>query len=66
MATNSKPTGDELTDLAAEAASSCARITTDKGDIVFTFFPDVAPQHSAAFIKLARAGFYDCLTFHRV
>jgi peptidyl-prolyl cis-trans isomerase B (cyclophilin B) len=66
MATYSKPTGDELTQLAAEAANSRARITTEKGDIVFTFYPDVAPQHSAAFIKLARAGFYDGLTFHRV
>jgi cyclophilin family peptidyl-prolyl cis-trans isomerase len=30
------------------------------------FYPEDAPQHSAAFIKLARAGFYDGLTFHRV
>jgi peptidyl-prolyl cis-trans isomerase B (cyclophilin B) len=66
MATNSKPTGDELTTLAAEAASALARISTEKGDIVFKFYPEDAPQHSAAFIKLARAGFYDGLTFHRV
>jgi peptidyl-prolyl cis-trans isomerase B (cyclophilin B) len=63
---NEKPTGDELTALAAEAATSRARITTDKGDIVFTFYPQDAPQHSAAFIKLARAGFYNGTTFHRV
>jgi cyclophilin family peptidyl-prolyl cis-trans isomerase len=66
MATHEKPTGDELTALAEEAANVRARITTAKGDIVFTFFPEDAPQHSAAFIKLARAGFYDGLTFHRV
>jgi peptidyl-prolyl cis-trans isomerase B (cyclophilin B) len=66
MATYTKPTGDELTELAAEAANVRARITTEKGDIVFTLYPDVAPQHSAAFVKLARAGFYDGLTFHRV
>src|SRR5471030_384276 len=66
MATYSKPTGDELTELAAEAANVRARISTEKGDIVFTFYPDEAPQHSAAFLKLARAGFYDGLTFHRV
>jgi cyclophilin family peptidyl-prolyl cis-trans isomerase len=65
MATNSKPTGDELTTLAAEAKTARARITTPKGDIVFSFYPDEAPQHSAAFIKLAKAGFYDGLTFHR-
>lgn len=34
--------------------------------MVFTFFADDAPQHSAAFIKLADAGFYNGLTFHRV
>ncbi len=66
MATNTKPTGDELTALAEEAKTVRARITTAKGDIVVKFYPDVAPQHSAAFIKLARAGFYDGLKFHRV
>ncbi|HTD35561.1 MAG TPA: peptidylprolyl isomerase [Candidatus Elarobacter sp.] len=65
MATNTKPTGDELTALADEAKTARARIATDKGEIVFGFYPDVAPQHSAAFIKLARAGFYDGLKFHR-
>jgi cyclophilin family peptidyl-prolyl cis-trans isomerase len=63
---HTKPTGDELTALATEAATVRARIATDKGDIVFTFYPEDAPQHSAAFIKLARAGFYDGLSFHRV
>lgn len=66
MATHSKPTGEELTALAAEAAHLQARIATEKGDIVFGFMPDEAPQHVAAFVKLARAGFYDGLTFHRV
>jgi cyclophilin family peptidyl-prolyl cis-trans isomerase len=66
METYTKPTGDELTTLAKEAESVRARIATDKGDIVFKFYPHDAPQHSAAFIKLARAGFYDGLTFHRV
>ena len=63
---NSKPTGEELTTLAAEAKTAQARITTPKGEIVFSFYPDDAPQHAAAFIKLARAGFYDGLKFHRV
>jgi peptidyl-prolyl cis-trans isomerase B (cyclophilin B) len=66
MSTYTKPTGEDLTDLAAEAKTVRVRITTAKGDIVFNFYPDEAPQHSAAFIKLARAGFYDGLTFHRV
>lgn len=66
MTDYSKPTGEELQQLAAEAATVNARISTDKGDIVFGFAPREAPQHCAAFIKLARAGFYDGLAFHRV
>ena len=60
------PPGTELAALAAEAENVQARISTKKGDIVFRFYPHDARQHSAAFIKLARAGFYDGLTFHRV
>lgn len=66
MPTITKPTGDEVTALATEADHLVARITTEKGDIVFKFYPDVAPLHCAAFIKLARGGFYDGTNFHRV
>ena len=66
MPTNTPPTGAELDSLAAAAETLQARIVTEKGDIVFRFYPHEARQHSAAFIKLARAGFYDGLNFHRV
>jgi peptidyl-prolyl cis-trans isomerase B (cyclophilin B) len=66
MPTYTPPSGAELDALAAEAETVQARITTKKGDIVFRFYPREARQHSAAFIKLARAGFYDGLSFHRV
>ncbi len=66
MATHTAPTGAELDALALEAETVKARIHTKKGDIVFKFYPHDAKQHAAAFIKLARAGFYDGLTFHRV
>ncbi|GAC1443688.1 MAG: hypothetical protein NVS2B8_02800 [Vulcanimicrobiaceae bacterium] len=66
MATLTPPTGTELDALATEAETVRARIKTTKGDIVFSFFPHDAKQHCAAFIKLARTGFYDGLTFHRV
>ncbi|MGP6157391.1 MAG: peptidylprolyl isomerase [Vulcanimicrobiaceae bacterium] len=66
MATITKPTGTELDTLAAEAENVQVRIHTKKGDIVLRFYPRDARQHSAAFIKLAREGFYDGLTFHRV
>jgi len=66
MPANAPPTGSELDQLASEAENLQARIQTKKGDIVFRFHPREARQHSAAFIKLARAGFYDGLNFHRV
>lgn len=43
-----------------------AVIKTTMGTIEFDFFPEVAPNHCANFKKLANAGFYDGVTFHRV
>ena len=60
------PQSSELDAYSARANDSQARIKTPHGDIVFTFFPDDAPLHVASFIKLAEAGFYDGLVFHRV
>lgn len=60
------PTVDELPTLLERARTSVAKLSTTKGDILFTFYPDDAPLHCAAFIKLADAGFYDGLAFHRV
>jgi len=36
------------------------------GDIVLKFFPDVAPGHVKNFNDLAKKGFYNGTTFHRV
>src|SRR4026209_1994668 len=36
------------------------------GEIVLRLFHDVAPGHVKNFTKLAREGFYDGTTFHRV
>ncbi|HXF92701.1 MAG TPA: peptidylprolyl isomerase [Nitrospiraceae bacterium] len=36
------------------------------GEIVLRFFPDVAPNHVSNFVKLAKQGFYNGTTFHRV
>jgi peptidyl-prolyl cis-trans isomerase B (cyclophilin B) len=41
-------------------------ITTDKGDIVMELDPALAPQTVNNFVHLARDGYYDNLTFHRV
>jgi len=43
-----------------------ATITTDRGDIVMDLDPGRAPGTVNNFVFLAREGFYDGLTFHRV
>lgn len=43
-----------------------AIIATEKGNIKVTFFEEDAPITVANFVKLAKEGFYDGLTFHRV
>ena len=41
-------------------------ITTDRGPIVMDLDPQLAPKTVNNFIVLARQGYYDNLTFHRV
>ncbi len=43
-----------------------AIISTEFGDLTVELWNDVAPLHVENFLKLARSGFYDNLTFHRV
>jgi len=43
-----------------------ATIATPLGDIVLELFADKAPQTVNNFVALARDGFYDGVTFHRV
>ena len=43
-----------------------AIIRTNLGDITLKFFPEVAPNHVNNFIELAKKGFYNGTTFHRV
>jgi len=47
-------------------AETKAVIETKLGNIELKFFPDVAPIHVNNFIELAKKGFYDGATFHRV
>ncbi|MBA2264994.1 MAG: peptidylprolyl isomerase [Chloroflexi bacterium] len=57
----SSPSGDlDLT------KSYTARFKTEKGDIMVELYADRAPLTVENFINLARAGFYDGTTFHRV
>ncbi len=41
-------------------------MTTDRGDVVLDLFPQYAPNTVNNFVFLARDGFYDGTTFHRV
>lgn len=60
------PQPEEIEASKERAKTSQVRITTPRGDMVFTFYPDDAPVHTAAFMKLADSGFYNGLAFHRV
>jgi peptidyl-prolyl cis-trans isomerase B (cyclophilin B) len=48
------------------AANEVAVIKTSEGEMVVQFWNDAAPETIANFKKLARAGFYNGTTFHRI
>lgn len=41
-------------------------ISTKFGEMLVKFYPDAAPRHVENFLSLAKMGFYNGLTFHRV
>ena len=49
-----------------QAAAPRALIETKFGEIELELFADKAPGHVKNFLDLARKGFYDGTTFHRV
>ena len=49
-----------------EMSETRAVIETKLGNIELKFFPEVAPNHVNNFLELAKKGFYDGTTFHRV
>jgi peptidyl-prolyl cis-trans isomerase B (cyclophilin B) len=59
---NRKFTKEEI----KKMAETKATLNTKFGDIKIKFFPDVAPNHVNNFIELAKKGFFDGTTFHRV
>ncbi len=48
------------------SANEAAVIKTSEGDMVVQFWTDAAPKTIQNFKKLARSGFYDGTTFHRI
>jgi len=59
------PTAEE-TEAAKKAGTVKATIKTTLGDISLELYGAQAPVTVASFVKLAKAGFYENLTFHRV
>lgn len=49
-----------------ETSGKIARLITTKGEIVFDILDEEGPMSASNFVALARTGFYDGLTFHRV
>jgi cyclophilin family peptidyl-prolyl cis-trans isomerase len=58
------PSGGQIANLIASASQ--AVIQTSKGSFTISLYGDKAPVAAANFIALARCGFYDGITFHRV
>jgi cyclophilin family peptidyl-prolyl cis-trans isomerase len=57
------------TDTSAQATLEGAEqavMVTNKGTLTIELYPDVAPLAAANFVALARCGFYDGISFHRV
>jgi peptidyl-prolyl cis-trans isomerase B (cyclophilin B) len=67
VATDQKPKVEEAQkSLDLKNKTYTAELDTSKGPIRLTFFQDLAPGHVKNFLGLARIGFYDGVTFHRV
>jgi len=62
QSTQKKFTAEEI----KKMSETTAIIETNLGTIELKFFPDVAPNHVKNFVDLAKKGFYDGTTFHRV
>lgn len=54
------------TESVAELAQYRATLDTSAGPITIGFMPEKAPEHVRNFLRLARAGVFDGMAFHRV
>ena len=58
------PTAEQAPGILADAEQ--AIVHTNKGDFTIQLYGDAAPIATANFVLLARCGFYDGISFHRV
>jgi cyclophilin family peptidyl-prolyl cis-trans isomerase len=54
------------TETVEELAQYRAVLETSAGNITIEFMPELAPEHVRNFLRLAQAGVYDGMAFHRV
>jgi len=67
MATNTKQqVQDAQKDIDLQNKTYTVELQTSKGPIRLNFLPAVAPGHVKNFVALARIGFYNNGTFHRI
>src|SRR5207249_10304084 len=67
LSKNVKPQVDEAqNNLDLKTKTYTVELTTTKCPIRLEFSPDVAPGHVKNFLALAKIGFYNGVTFHRV
>ncbi|MEL7610085.1 MAG: peptidylprolyl isomerase [Bacillota bacterium] len=59
-------TGQELAPISTSDPVKATITVKDYGKIDLELYPDIAPQTVYNFVALARSGFYDGLTFHRI
>jgi peptidyl-prolyl cis-trans isomerase B (cyclophilin B) len=61
-----KPPEPFVNDTVQDLAAYRAVLDTSAGAITIEFFPEKAPAHVRQFLRLAQAGVYDRMAFHRV
>lgn len=61
---NAAPSSTDAQSILADAEQ--AVVKTNKGDFTMELYGDRAPIATASFVALARCGFYDDISFHRV
>jgi len=66
MASRQSEVQEAIKELDFSANTYQLELKTNLGSIVLDLLPDVAPGHCANLLALAKIGFYDDLSFHRI
>jgi peptidyl-prolyl cis-trans isomerase B (cyclophilin B) len=66
FSTNTTYSEEKKEGTAAQTSEEAAIMKTSEGEMVFKFWADAAPKTIENFKKLAKSGFYDGTSFHRI